>query len=287
MSNIRKVKKVYEALKIPEEIDYTINRGISNGKYKKKYMFTHIKYAISTMACTFFAFVFLVNINPTFASSISDVPILRDIARVFTIKEIKEEDKEKLINAKIPALENTGNTELEKRVNYEIMLKINKILDEVNQRAAEYKRAVIETGGKEEDYQPINILIDYKVGYSTDKLVSFMVLKTEILASAYTEMFFYNIDIQTGKELNLRDIFGSDYKNIIDEEIYKQIEERSKNPNNIYFTKDEGGFEGIENEYQDFYINENGKVVIVFEKYEIAPGYMGTQEFEIDKQINL
>lgn len=287
MSNIRKVKKVYEALKIPEEIDYTINRGISNGKYKKKYMFTHIKYAISTMACTFFAFVFLVNINPTFASSISDVPILRDIARVFTIKEIKEEDKEKLINAKIPALENTGNTELEKRVNYEIMLKINKILDEVNQRAAEYKRAVIETGGKEEDYQPINILIDYKVGYSTDKLVSFMILKTETLASAYTEMFFYNIDIQTGKELNLRDIFGSDYKNIIDEEIYKQIEERSKNPNNIYFTKDEGGFEGIENEYQDFYINENGKVVIVFEKYEIAPGYMGTQEFEIDKQINL
>ena len=287
MSNIRKVKKVYEALKIPEEIDYTINRGISNCKYKKKYMFTHIKYAISTMACTFFAFVFLVNINPTFASSISDVPILRDIARVFTIKEIKEEDKEKLINAKIPALENTGNTELEKRVNYEIMLKINKILDEVNQRAAEYKRAVIETGGKEEDYQPINILIDYKVGYSTDNLVSFMILKTEILASAYTEMFFYNIDIQTGKELNLRDIFGSDYKNIIDEEIYKQIEERSKNPNNIYFTKDEGGFEGIENEYQDFYINENGKVVIVFEKYEIAPGYMGTQEFEIDKQINL
>ena len=287
MSNIRKVKKVYEALKIPEEIDYTINRGISNGKYKKKYMFTHIKYAISTMACTFFAFVFLVNINPTFASSISDVPILRDIARVFTIKEIKEEDKEKLINAKIPALENTGNTELEKRVNYEIMLKINKILDEVNQRAAEYKRAVIETGGKEQDYQPINILIDYKVGYSTDNLVSFIILKTEILASAYTEMFFYNIDIQTGKELNLRDIFGSDYKNIIDEEIYKQIEERSKNPNNIYFTKDEGGFEGIENEYQDFYINENGKVVIVFEKYEIAPGYMGTQEFEIDKQINL
>lgn len=287
MSNIRKVKKVYEALKIPEEIDYTINRGISNGKYKKKYMFTHIKYAISTMACTFFAFVFLVNINPTFASSISDVPILRDIARVFTIKEIKEEDKEKLISAKIPALENTGNTELEKRVNYEIMLKINKILDEVNQRAAEYKRAVIETGGKEEDYQPINILIDYKVGYSTDKLVSFMILKTETLASAYTEMFFYNIDIQTGKELNLRDIFGSDYKNIIDEEIYKQIEERSKNPNNIYFTKDEGGFEGIENEYQDFYINENEKVVIVFEKYEIAPGYMGTQEFEIDKQINL
>ena len=40
-------------------------------------------------------------------------------------------------------------------------------------------------------------------------------------------------------------------------------------------------------EYIKFYINEKGRIVIVFEKYEIAPGYMGTQEFEIDKQIKL
>ena len=46
-----------------------------------------------------------------------------------------------------------------------------------------------------------------------------------------------------------------------------------------------GKISGIEDEYQDFYINSNGKVVIVFEKYKIAPGYMGTQEFEIDKKI--
>ena len=44
-------------------------------------------------------------------------------------------------------------------------------------------------------------------------------------------------------------------------------------------------FREIENEYQNFYINSEGKVAIVFEKYEIAPGYMGTQEFVIDKQI--
>ena len=32
-----------------------------------------------------------------------------------------------------------------------------------------------------------------------------------------------------------------------------------------------------------FYINESGNPVIVFAKYEIAPGYMGYQEFEITK----
>lgn len=161
---------------------------------------------------------------------------------------------------------------------------MNQILEEAEERAAEYKKAVIETGGKEEDYQPINIQIDYKVGYSSDKVVSFVILKSETLASAYTERYFYNIDIETGKELNLRDIFGKDYKKIVDEAIYTEIEQRSKNPDNVYFTKEEGGFSGIENEYQDFYINEEGKVVIVFEKYEIAPGSMGIQEFVIDKK---
>ena len=57
------------------------------------------------------------------------------------------------------------------------------------------------------------------------------------------------------------------------------------NSNNMYFTKEEGGFSGIENEYQDFYINENKKAVIVFQKYEIAPGYMGIQNFEIPNEL--
>ena len=58
-----------------------------------------------------------------------------------------------------------------------------------------------------------------------------------------------------------------------------------KNENNLYFAADEGGFSEIEDEYQDFYINENKKVTVVFQKYEIAPGYMGIQEFEIDRPI--
>lgn len=282
MKKIEKAKEVYNAIKIPDQLNYVVNRAISNDGKKKKSVLKPVEYVLSTTICIFFVFTIMLNVNPSFAMSISEIPILGDIAKVFTVKEYKIDDKEKLINAKIPAIENTGNTELEKRINYEIMLKMDEILKEAEQRAAEYKEAVIETGGKEEDYQPINIQIDYEVGYSSEKKVSFVILKSETLASAYTERFFYNIDIETGKKLNLRDVLGNDYKKIVDEAIYKEIEERSKNPDNIYFTKDENGFSGIENEYQNFYINSDGKVVIVFEKYEIAPGYMGTQEFVIN-----
>lgn len=285
MKKLEKAKEVYEAIKVPNELNYVVNKAILDKKKKEKSVLIYVKYAVTTVACTFLTFIFMLNVNSSFATNISEIPIIGDMAKVFTIKEVNEEDKTKLINAKIPALENTGNTELEKRINYEIMLKMNEILEEAEKRAAEYKEAVIETGVNEYDYQPINIQIDYKVGYSNDKVVSFMISKSETLANAYTEIYFYNVDIETGKKLNLRDVLGNEYKQIVDTTIYKEIEERSKNPDNIYFTADEGGFEGIENEYQDFYINSDGKVVIVFEKYKIAPGYMGTQEFVIDKQI--
>lgn len=285
MKKLEKAKEVYEAIKVPNELNYVVNKAILDKKKKEKSVLIYVKYAVTTVACTFLTFIFMLNVNSSFATNISEIPIIGDMAKVFTIKEVNEEDKTKLINAKIPALENTGNTELEKRINYEIMLKMNEILEEAEKRAAEYKEAVIATGGNEEDYQPIDIQIDYKVGYSTDKVVSFIISKSETLANAYTELYFYNVDIETGKKLNLRDVLGKEYKQIVDTTIYKEIEERSKNPDNIYFTADEGGFEGIENEYQDFYINSDGKVVIVFEKYKIAPGYMGTQEFVIDKQI--
>ena len=36
---------------------------------------------------------------------------------------------------------------------------------------------------------------------------------------------------------------------------------------------------------QDFYINEQNKLVIMFEEYEVAPGNMGTPEFVIDTSI--
>ena len=35
----------------------------------------------------------------------------------------------------------------------------------------------------------------------------------------------------------------------------------------------------------NFYWNENGDLVIPFDKYEVAPGYMGTPEFTIEKNV--
>ena len=51
------------------------------------------------------------------------------------------------------------------------------------------------------------------------------------------------------------------------------------NPEEEYF-HGESGFQSIADD-QAFYLNQAGNPVVLFDKYEIAPGYMGAQEFEI------
>ena len=38
-------------------------------------------------------------------------------------------------------------------------------------------------------------------------------------------------------------------------------------------------------ENHNFYWNDNGDLVIIFDKYEVCPGAMGTPEFVIDKGV--
>ncbi|MPN16696.1 Anti-sigma-V factor RsiV [bioreactor metagenome] len=95
-------------------------------------------------------------------------------------------------------------------------------------------------------------------------------------------MFYYNYDLTTSQPLTLRDMLGSDYIDIANKQIKEKIAERAKNPDNMYWSENEGGFTSIR-DTQQFYVNKKGNPVIIFNKYEIAPGYMGIQEFEITK----
>ena len=287
MSILKKAKKAYNSIEIPQELDYVVSRAIHKNKLQKGNNFRiWIKGATATLATTFALFVVLLNTNESFAKAMEEVPVIGSLAEVFTVREYKEENDTDLIKAKIPSIKNTGNEDLEDRINYEISSKINEVLDEARMRAEEYKEAVLATGGTMEDYIPTKINVDYKITYQDDNIISFVITKSESSASAYQEQYFYNVDIENGKEINFRDVLGEDYKEIVDEEVKKQIKERmEENKDSSYFTEEEGGFSGIEDEYQDFYIDENKKVTVVFQKYEIAPGYMGIQNFEIPNDL--
>ena len=279
----KRARERYQAVEIPQELEFAVSSAIRTGTRRGRSR-RAVRRGLATSLAACACFVLLVNANPGFAGAVEQVPLLGSLARIITVDQYSREDEEHLIEVRLPALENTGNTDLEQRINTEIRTRINEVIQQAEERARESKQAFIETGGKAEDFMPIIINVDYEVKCQNDQYLSFIVEKTETLASAYTEFYTYNIDLTTGRELTLRDILGDDYIELANQAVREGIAQRSQDPDNQYFdpTQDGLGFQSIAAD-QRFYLNEQGNAVILFEKYEIAPGYMGIQEFEVKR----
>lgn len=277
----QEAKNRYQSVEIPPELDFVVASALQEGDRRRRRRRWQGRTLASLAACCA-SFVLLVNASPAFARAVYQVPVLGDLARVVTVTEYSIADEERLIDVRLPAVEDTGNTDLEQRINTEIQTRIDAVLEEAQARAAETKEAFVATGGDPDEFMPVIISVDYEVKCQNDQYLSFVISKTETKASAYTEFFCYNIDLETGKELTLQDMLGPDYKEIANQVIREEIDRRSQDPDNVYFDGTDGieGFQSITAD-QRFYINENGNPVVIFEKYEIAPGYMGQQEFEI------
>lgn len=129
---------------------------------------------------------------------------------------------------------------------------------------------------------PYELKAIYTVTYCNDKIISFYIDYYQYTGGAHgiTTRKAYNIDLKSGKQLLLKDLFKKDYdyKAIIDNEIISIINSNKE----IYF--DEGSiFKGIKDD-EKFYINQDS-IVVYYGLYEIAPYVTGIPTFEINKNI--
>lgn len=93
-------------------------------------------------------------------------------------------------------------------------------------------------------------------------------------------------DKSAGKVLTLSDMFkeGADYIGIISAEIREQMIYKNEHAQAGFFIDGDDGFTGID-EDANFYIDSFDRLVIVFDEYEVGPGYMGSPEFFIPSKV--
>ena len=209
----------------------------------------------------------------------------KDESIVVTPEYFQKDTKSYIINAIVPQVSSSKYKESAKIINDRINKEMKETLESSINRGNENYEAYIATGGKDSEYRPIDININYEVKYNADGIVSIAIYKSEAIASTNEVAYLYNFDFENKKDITLKDFYGEDYKKIIDDQIISQMKERIDKEDANYFDE----FKGIE-EDQSFYINEKGNPVIVFNKYEIAPGFMGMQFFEIsnpEKKLQL
>lgn len=101
--------------------------------------------------------------------------------------------------------------------------------------------------------------------------------------------YYYNVDRKSCQIVELPDLFVQefDYVDVFSENIREQLKEmlkqELKEPEEIDFDI-EGYFSKI-TKNQEFYFNQKGNLVLVFEKGEAAPEEMGYLKFVIEKEV--
>lgn len=284
MKDLDALKKRYEEIPIPDDLDEFVDQIVTQETMQKTSKHRGVLWFSKRLvpAC-FLLFLCLLNTSETFAHAMFEVPLLSDVSHFLCMREYKDVSLYNSLDIQMPQLQNTGNTDLEKRINNEIAKKMQEIVKETKEEAKDWEEIIQQENIPKEEIHPIEVLVDYQIYYQSDTILSFVITKTTQRANAMQEFYMYNLDIKQGHEITLETLFGPSYKEIIDQEIQKQITARlEEDENNFYFDGSNGiaGFTTI-NDKQKFYMNADGNVVIVFEKYEIAPGYMGAQEFVI------
>ena len=268
----------YMNIKISDKLEDRVNEAIKKSKKIKKRGKKKKKGFIG-VAASVAVVIGMLNVSPAFADAVKEVPIVGNLVNLVVVKNYKVNDKNVEADINVSKIDGLKNKELQDNLNEEFM----------KQGKEAYENLIKEIPDIGEGKKYVGM--DYKIKSETDSILSIEVSKSEIQASGYETRKHYVIDKEKQVVLTLPLIFkDKSYVDVISDNIKEQMRKQMKEDegksyfidSEKYFAEDD--FKKIA-ENQDFYINSNNDLVICFDEYEVAPGYMGPVEFVIPKEI--
>ena len=244
---------------------------------KKKRRQKRLTWALSAAAM---ALVVLPNVNPRAAYAMGNLPVIGGLFKVITVREYNYEDEHNVADIQVPQI--SAESQASGGADNGIA-QVNKSVDEyAAQLEEQFKASMTEQGYNE-------MTVSYKAVTDTKEWFTLKMEGTAVAASGYEFSRYYNVDKMTGQVIELKDLFkaGVDYVTPISQEIKKQMKEQMDGQTTFYFLDDEemtDAFKQIQ-EDQNFYLKEDGSLVIAFDEYEVGPGYIGAPEFVIPQEV--
>ena len=221
--------------------------------------------------------VVLPNCSTVYAKALEEIPVIGNIVEVVTIRNYFYSDRNHEMDIDVPKIE--GNES--QAADY-----INKDVDELTKILVDRFNMDLEEIG---DKGHSGIYVDYEVITNTENWFTLKICVHEVAGSSNTYYKYYHIDKRDYKIITLKDLFSdNEYSTVLENELRRQMNiEMAGDNSKIYWTENaEIGQDFVKlSDEHNFYWSENGDLVIVFDKYEVAPGYMGTPEFVIEKEL--
>ncbi len=232
-------------------------------------------------------FVILPNTSASVAHAMEQIPVIGQLVGVVTFRNYSYETDRNMADIDVPEIQIGDQTEDQavqdtlNRTAEEINEEIKKISDEL---IAEFEAGL----AYEEGYQ--DVLVKGEVLTTTQDYFTLKLMCYQGAGSGYAWNYFYTIDLNTGKRLELKDLFAedADYITAISDNIKEQMQaQMDADESVVYWLNydiEEWNFKSITDE-TSFYLNEKGNIVIGFNEGDVAPMYMGTVEFEIPAEV--
>lgn len=275
----------YRNMSIPEEMEEKLDKAIRKAKKVRGF---RIPTAIAAAAVLL---VLLPNTGANIAYAMGNIPVVGILFQAVTFRNYQYDSDRFQANVEVPQIvvkdiETNGNEtevskELEKSID-EVNFDIQKVTDQLIaefEASAEYGESY---GGLE---------ISHEIVTDSQRYFSLKLFIYQGAGSGTQWYKIYTIDKLSGQQIQIGDLFfeGSDYQTVISENIREQMRAAMAEDEKKYYWVDdeeipELNWKGLE-EDQNFYFDLNGNLVIAFDEYEVAPGYMGAQEFTVEKGI--
>mgnify|MGYP003734441317 CR=1 FL=1 len=226
-------------------------------------------------------FVAAVNAVPALALSMEDVPVLGRIVEVVTLARFRASSEPQAygVDIAVPHVQGLADVSLEESLNAQY-------LAEAEARYAAFMEEIDALAEGELAHKALDA--GYEVVVEGDPLLVIRHWVVETMASGAESVDYDTIDTARGLVLTLPGLFRDDaYVETISAYLREEMVARTAPEEGIiYFVapENEHGFAGIAAD-QEFYINADHNLVIVFDEYEVAPGFMGVVEFEIPTDL--
>lgn len=275
------LKDAYESIPVPPELEFRVRTSIAQAKQAQKKEQTipmktrHFWKNFGTAAAAaMLTIVILANSGAGVASAMEKIPVLGAITRVVTFRTYDDTQGGASAHVEVPQVEGGGQ---------ELNDAISAYTDTI---IAQYKADAEEMG--EGNY---NLDLSYETVTDNDAVFALRFNKTLIMASGSEEVMIYDVDKASGKLLALQDLFrsGSDYQTVLTEEIQSQMRQRMEEDDMLTYWLDDPetdswNFKQLSAD-ANFYFDADGQLVIVFDEGEVAPMFMGVQEFTIPTEV--
>lgn len=236
--------------------------------------------AASVVTAFVMVFVLLPNLSANVSYAMQDLPLIGGIVKITSVYKKKVDSENHYEDVETPTLDSSD--ELKKptdQINEDVEKLTSQVMEEYEKSIADMPDA--HTG----------LMIDYEIVTNNSRWFTMKLMVYHAAGSSMVEYYFYHIDKETGKLVTLSDLFDEDYDYVsaFSENVKEQMHQRmEEDPNLIYWISSESeygwGLDRIDPD-QNFYFDSQGNLILVFGKYEVAPGYMGTPEFTVPTEL--